>query len=73
MFYLVIVVTDRQTNRQTYAGDSIIPRESFRGDNDLSLNTYYSSYKEIYIVESQANSVNYKDCREMYQKIIKLC
>jgi len=27
-FYLVIVVTDRQT----YAGDSIIPRESFRGD-----------------------------------------
>ena len=36
-FYLVIVVTDRQTagrtNRQTYAGDSVIPRESFRGDN----------------------------------------
>jgi len=36
-FYLVIVVTDRQTDgqtdRQTYAGDSIIPRESFRGDN----------------------------------------
>ena len=31
-FYLVIVVTDRQTDRQTYAGDSIIPRESFRGD-----------------------------------------
>ena len=28
-FYLVIVVTNRQTN----AGDSIIPRESFRGDN----------------------------------------
>jgi len=27
------VVTDRQTDRQTYAGDSIIPRESFRGDN----------------------------------------
>ena len=33
-FYLVIVVTDRQTDRQTYAGDSIIPRESFRGDNN---------------------------------------
>ena len=32
-FYLVIVVTDKQTHRQTYAGDSIIPRESFRGDN----------------------------------------
>jgi len=36
-FYLVIVVTDRQTdgqtNRQTNAGDYIIPRESFRGDN----------------------------------------
>jgi len=32
-FYLVIVVTDKQTDRQTYAGDSIIPRESFRGNN----------------------------------------
>ena len=31
MFYLVIVVT----NRQTYAGDSIIPRESFHRDNHL--------------------------------------
>jgi len=28
-FYLVIV-----RDRQTYAGDSIIPRESFRGDNN---------------------------------------
>jgi len=25
---------NRQTDRQTYAGDSIIPRESFRGDNN---------------------------------------
>ena len=36
-FYLVIVATDKQikqTDRQTYAGDSIIPRESFRGDNN---------------------------------------
>jgi len=33
-FYLVIVVINRQTDRQTYAGDYIIPRESFRGDND---------------------------------------
>ena len=32
-FYLVIVVTNKQTDRQTYAGDYIIPRESFRGDN----------------------------------------
>jgi len=32
-FYLVIVVTSKQTNRQTNAGDYIIPRESFRGDN----------------------------------------
>ena len=32
-FCLVIVVTDKQTDRQTYAGDSIIPGESFRGDN----------------------------------------
>jgi len=33
-FYSVIVVTNRQTDRQTNAGDSIIPRESFRGDNN---------------------------------------
>jgi len=32
-FYLVIVVTNRETDRQTNAGDYIIPRESFRGDN----------------------------------------
>ena len=35
-FYLVIVVTDRQPERQTYAGDYIIPaKRSFRGDNKL--------------------------------------
>jgi len=28
------VVTNKQTDRQTNAGDSIIPRESFRGDNN---------------------------------------
>ena len=38
-FYLVIVVTNKkqtnkQTDRQTNAGDYIIPRESFRGDNN---------------------------------------
>ena len=37
-FYLVIVVTNKQTDRQTdrqtdNAGDYIITRESFRGDN----------------------------------------
>ena len=31
-FYLVIVVTNRQTDRQTYADDYIIPRKNFRGD-----------------------------------------
>ena len=40
-FYLVIVVTDKQTNRQTdrqtNAGDYIIRRESFRGDNKVRL------------------------------------
>ena len=36
-FYLLIVVTNIQTNRQTNAGDYIIPRESFRGDNDVQL------------------------------------
>jgi len=30
-FYLVIVVTNKQTDRQTHAGKNIIPR--FRGDN----------------------------------------
>jgi len=39
-FYLVIVVTNKQTNRQTNAGDSIIPRESFRGDNDNHNNSF---------------------------------
>jgi len=29
--------TNRQLDRQTYAGDSIIPRESFRGDNKYSV------------------------------------
>ena len=33
-FYLVIVVTNKETNRQTNAGDYIIPRESFRGDKN---------------------------------------
>jgi len=37
-FYLVIVLTNKQTDswtdRQTNAGDYIIPRESFRGDNN---------------------------------------
>jgi len=33
-FYLLIVVTNKQTDRQTNAGDYIIPRESFRGDNN---------------------------------------
>jgi len=32
MFYLVIVVTNKQTDRQTNAGDSIIAR--FRRDNN---------------------------------------
>jgi len=34
-FYLVIVVTNKQTDRQSNGGDSIIPRESFRGDNNI--------------------------------------
>ena len=32
-FYLVIVVTNRQTDILTNVGDYIIPRESFRRDN----------------------------------------
>jgi len=38
-FYLVIVVTNKQTNIQTNAGDYIIPRESFRGDNKILIVT----------------------------------
>jgi len=37
-FYLVIVVTNKQTDKQTNAGKNIIPRESFRGDNNNSKN-----------------------------------
>jgi len=43
-FYLVIVVTDKQTDRQTYAGNSIIPRESFRGDNEDSVDSVRDNY-----------------------------
>ena len=32
-FYLVIVVTNKQTDRQTNAGDYTSPRERFRWDN----------------------------------------
>ena len=35
-FYLVIVVTNSKTNRQTNASDYKIPRESFRWDNKWS-------------------------------------
>ena len=43
-FYLFIVVTNKQTNRQTYAGDSIIPRESLRGDNNNN-----NSHDNVYV------------------------
>ena len=37
--------TNRQLDRQTYAGDSIIPRESFRGDNYMyTLNQLICSF-----------------------------
>jgi len=43
-FYLVIVVTNEQTERQTNAGDYIIPRESFRRDkNTGKILTIFSS------------------------------
>ena len=40
-FYLVIVVTNKQTDRQTYAGDYIIPRESFRVDKYIHILALY--------------------------------
>ena len=39
-FYLVIVVTDRQTDRQTNAGDYIIPHESFHVDKKHCLSVH---------------------------------
>jgi len=36
-FYSVIVVTDKQTDRQTNAGDYMFPRESFRGDKNKTI------------------------------------
>ena len=39
-FYLVIVVTDRQTDRQTNAGDYIIPDESFHVDKKHCLSVH---------------------------------
>jgi len=45
-FYLVIVVTNRQTN----AGDYIIPRESFRKDNKLMDNSKSSRTKNRHYV-----------------------
>ena len=50
-FYLVIVVTDKQTDRQTYAGDSIIPRESFRGDKKTVCVAYVSSYRYTFFTQ----------------------
>ena len=35
-FYLVITVTNKQTDRQSNASDYIIPRESFRWDNNMA-------------------------------------
>ena len=34
--YLIIVVTNKQTDRQTNAGDYVIPGESFCGDNNVA-------------------------------------
>ena len=53
-FYLVI--GNRQTNRQTYAGDSIIPRESFRGDNYTHLS--YGLFSRTTLVSQHQNSKN---------------
>ena len=40
-FYLVIVVTNKQTDRQTNAGKNIIPR--FRGDNYKHTHTHLTA------------------------------
>jgi len=55
MFYLVILVTNKQTDRQTNAGDSIIPR--FCGHNNkLKLNTAADRNYE------KENSIKTKNC-----------
>jgi len=39
---------NKQTDRQTYAGDYIIPRESFRGDNKKSTrNVFFFTHAQI--------------------------
>ena len=59
MFYLVIVVTDKQMDKQTYAGDSIIPCESFRGDNKLSV--YFTATKYLMITSTKhSDAINRK-------------
>ena len=52
-FYSFIVVTNRQTDRQTNAGDSIIPRESFRGDNYVNKYGFYQ-----YVGNSNCNATD---------------
>jgi len=39
------MVTNKQTDRQTNAGDYIIPRESFRGDNEVGSSAMTFFYK----------------------------
>ena len=55
-FYLVIVATNRQTDRQTYAGDYIIPRQSFRGDNNRR-HLYTLKVSEVPGSEEGANTI----------------
>ena len=48
-FYLVIVVTNKQTDRQTNAGDYIIPRESFRVDNKVP-ETFFLLQAHVHLI-----------------------
>ena len=63
-FYLVIVVTNKQTDRQTDAGDSITPRESFRGDKNRICS-------EITVNTTQRNAKLCRQCCELPHNIVR--
>jgi len=80
-FYLVIVVTnrqtDRQTERQTNAGDSIIPRESFRGDNnwfikELNIFSYIIRMPRNHVLDKGADPHSGSGTFERRQALIPL-
>jgi len=74
-FYLVIMVTNKQTDRQTNAGDYIIPRESFRGDKNTVQNrlTSFNSQEALLSPRDRAMhrvSWTLANCHATMQKLL---